>query len=48
MAKTGKPLLEKDMASRRPGYTDYVARTSGFVPRPPRRRVTPGIGGERP
>ena len=34
---TGKPLLEKDMASRRPGYADYVRRTSGFVPLPPRR-----------
>jgi steroid 5-alpha reductase family enzyme len=34
---TGKPLLEKDMASRRPGYGDYVRRTSGFVPLPPRR-----------
>ena len=34
---TGKPLLEKDMASRRPGYVDYVQRTSGFVPLPPRK-----------
>ncbi|MEO6088825.1 MAG: DUF1295 domain-containing protein [Umezawaea sp.] len=34
---TGKPLLEKDMASRRPGYTDYVERTSGFVPWPPKK-----------
>jgi steroid 5-alpha reductase family enzyme len=34
---TGKPLLEKDMASRRPGYADYVRRTSGFVPLPPKR-----------
>jgi steroid 5-alpha reductase family enzyme len=34
---TGKPLLEKDMASRRPGYADYVRRTSGFVPLPPRK-----------
>jgi steroid 5-alpha reductase family enzyme len=34
---TGKPLLEKDMAQRRPGYVDYVRRTSGFVPLPPRR-----------
>jgi steroid 5-alpha reductase family enzyme len=34
---TGKPLLEKDMSSRRPGYTDYVSRTSGFLPLPPRR-----------
>jgi steroid 5-alpha reductase family enzyme len=33
---TGKPLLEKGMSSRRPGYADYVARTSGFFPLPPR------------
>jgi steroid 5-alpha reductase family enzyme len=35
---TGKPLLEKDMAQRRPEYADYVRRTSGFVPWPPKRR----------
>ena len=35
---TGKPLLEKDIASRRPGYAEYVLRTSGFFPLPPRRR----------
>ncbi|HEX6343893.1 DUF1295 domain-containing protein [Umezawaea sp.] len=34
---TGKPLLEKDMAARRPGYADYVERTSGFVPWPPKK-----------
>lgn len=33
---TGKPTLEKGMADRRPGYTDYVQRTSGFIPLPPR------------
>jgi steroid 5-alpha reductase family enzyme len=33
---TGKPLLEKDIEQRRPGYADYVRRTSGFVPLPPR------------
>ena len=33
---TGKPTLEKDMDKRRPGYTDYVRRTSGFFPLPPR------------
>ena len=33
---TGKPLLEKDMAYRRPDYADYVRRTSGFFPRPPK------------
>jgi len=46
---TGKPLLEKDMASRRPGYVDYVRRTSGFVPLPPRKRtMDPSTGGEAP
>ncbi len=34
---TGKPLLEKGMASTRPGYAQYVSRTSGFVPMPPRK-----------
>jgi steroid 5-alpha reductase family enzyme len=34
---TGKPLLEKDLAERRPGYVEYVRRTSGFVPLPPRK-----------
>ena len=34
---SGKPLLEKGLAKRRPGYADYVARTSGFIPWPPKR-----------
>jgi steroid 5-alpha reductase family enzyme len=34
---TGKPTLEKGMAERRPGYAEYVRRTSGFIPRPPRK-----------
>jgi len=34
---SGVPLLEKSMAKRRPGYAEYVARTSAFIPRPPRR-----------
>jgi len=34
---TGKPLLEKGMAERRPGYADYVRRTSGFLPLPPKK-----------
>ena len=33
---SGVPMLERSMAKRRPGYPDYVARTSGFFPRPPR------------
>ncbi|MCD0447482.1 DUF1295 domain-containing protein [Glycomyces sp. A-F 0318] len=36
-AKTGKPLLESHLAETRPGYDEYVRRTSGFVPLPPRR-----------
>jgi len=34
---TGKPLLEKSIHARRPGYAEYVARTSGFFPRPPKK-----------
>jgi steroid 5-alpha reductase family enzyme len=33
---TGKPLLERGMAKRRPGYAEYVDRTSGFIPWPPK------------
>ncbi|KPI07517.1 protein of unknown function DUF1295 [Actinobacteria bacterium OK074] len=33
---SGKRLLERHMAAR-PGYADYAARTSGFLPRPPGR-----------
>ncbi len=35
---SGKGLLETTIGERRPGYADYVARTSGFIPLPPRRR----------
>ena len=34
---SGKALLEKGMAETRPGYADYVSRTSGFFPLPPKR-----------
>ena len=37
VAKTGKALTEKRMSSARPGYAEYVARTSGFFPLPPRK-----------
>ncbi len=33
---SGVVLLEKDIAERRPAYRDYIARTSAFVPMPPR------------
>ena len=34
---TGAPLTERRMASTRQGFAEYVRRTSGFVPLPPRR-----------
>ena len=34
---SGKALLERDMASRRPGYAEYIRGTSGFFPLPPRK-----------
>lgn len=33
---SGVALTEKDIATRRPEYQDYMRRTSAFVPRPPR------------
>ena len=33
---SGKPMLEKAMAKSKPGYADYVRRTSGFFPLPPK------------
>jgi len=36
--RTGARLLEKEMA-KRPGYREYMERTSGFFPLPPRRRT---------
>jgi steroid 5-alpha reductase family enzyme len=36
---SGKPVLEKDIEQRRPGYRDYIERTSGFFPLPPKRRT---------
>ena len=34
---TGAKLLESTIGERRPGYAEYVKRTSGFLPQPPRR-----------
>lgn len=36
MRVSGVPMLEHSMAKRRPGYVDYVKRTSAFFPRPPK------------
>lgn len=33
---TGAPLTEKRTKSSRQGFSEYVARTSGFIPMPPR------------
>ena len=50
--KTGAPLLEEHLARTRPGYADYIRRTSGFIPLPlarPERpaRRTPGLAAGR-
>ncbi len=34
---SGVTMLERSINKRRPGYAEYTARTSAFVPRPPRR-----------
>ncbi|HVN42950.1 MAG TPA: DUF1295 domain-containing protein [Steroidobacteraceae bacterium] len=36
---SGVALLEQDIHERRPAYRAYIARTSPFLPRPPRREV---------
>lgn len=33
---SGVALLERSLSKRKPGYAEYVRRTSAFVPRPPR------------
>jgi steroid 5-alpha reductase family enzyme len=35
---SGVSLLEKSIGERRPGYREYVARTSAFIPMPPRKK----------
>lgn len=42
---TGQRMTEQRMSGNRPGYAEYVARTSGFIPLPPRR---PRRGARRP
>lgn len=34
---SGVTLLEKSLVKRREGYNEYVARTSPFIPRPPKK-----------
>ena len=38
---SGVALLEKSLQKRKPAYADYMARTSAFVPRRPRRPNDP-------
>jgi steroid 5-alpha reductase family enzyme len=38
---SGVSLLERTIVDRRPGYRDYIARTSPFIPWPPRRSARP-------
>jgi steroid 5-alpha reductase family enzyme len=33
---SGKALLERSLSKRKDGWAEYAARTSGFIPRPPR------------
>jgi steroid 5-alpha reductase family enzyme len=40
---SGVALLERSLKTSRPGYEDYVARTSSFFPWPP-RRIPPDHG----
>jgi steroid 5-alpha reductase family enzyme len=37
---SGVTLLERSLTKRRAGYEDYIARTSPFIPRPPKRART--------
>ncbi len=37
---SGKPITERKMATEKPDFADYVARTSGFFPLPPKKHVT--------
>jgi steroid 5-alpha reductase family enzyme len=43
---SGKRLTEKRMITSRPGYSRYAARTSSFIPLPPRRPDRAAEGGQ--
>ncbi len=36
---TGIPLTEQQLVKKRPGYSDYIRRTSAFVPWPPAKEA---------
>lgn len=37
---SGVALTEKSISSRRPGYEEYVERTSAFIPKPPKESAS--------
>ncbi|WP_372683548.1 hypothetical protein [Desulfosarcina sp.] len=37
---TGVPLTEAALMTRRPGYAEYIEKTSPFIPRPPRKNAS--------
>ena len=39
---SGVTLLEKGLKESKPGYAEYMARTSAFVPWRPKRTAAPG------
>ncbi|WP_426573144.1 DUF1295 domain-containing protein [Aquihabitans sp. McL0605] len=43
---SGVAMLEKTIGKRRPGYAEYIERTSAFFPRPP--RPLPAASADRP
>jgi steroid 5-alpha reductase family enzyme len=44
---TGASMTDRRMKASRPGYAEYVERTSGFVPLPPKRRAAASARPER-
>jgi steroid 5-alpha reductase family enzyme len=44
---TGAALTDRRMKASRPGYAEYVERTSGFIPLPPKRRAAASARPER-
>ena len=44
---TGARMTDRRMTARRPQYADYVARTSGFIPLPPKRHAAAATPPER-
>jgi steroid 5-alpha reductase family enzyme len=40
---TGARMTDPRMRASRPDYADYIARTSGFIPLPPKRRALTAV-----